>query len=312
MQNTINLLFTMNQNYVMPCVVALTSIFENDKESNFRIWMLHSGIGEFEKEKIKELSEKYNQEINEIEVDLKYFSEIDFGRWSKETWYRLLVNEYIKEGLDRILYLDCDIIVTDSLKKFYNMDFDNKYLVTPLFDDAINNGKRLGLAKDSQYFPAGFLLYNLPKVREVFSYNNIIEQIQKWGDKLVFYDMDLLNILFNNKVKIINKEFYYIGDDRNFKESKIPSIIHFSASKPWHNLIRGKYDDIWLKYLKLSPYSYLYKERFNNIKTKILRSKLGKIFVRTFLGTKVFTTIDKVLPKNIHKVLRDFYRKNFK
>lgn len=312
MNNKINLLFTMNQNYVMPCVVALTSIFENDEESNFRVFMLHSGIGDLEREKIRELAEKYKQDIKEIKVDEKYFSEIGHGRWSKETWYRLLVNEYIPRDLDRILYLDCDIIVTDSLLKFYNVDFEGKYIVTPIFEGSIDNGKRLNLPEDSIYFPAGFLLYNLNKINDLFNYEFIIEKIEENEERLKFFDMDLLNILLYDKAKIIHKDFYYIDEDRNFKEKRIPSIIHYSASKPWHNLIRGKYDDIWLKYLKLSPYSYLYDEKYSSLKVKFLRSRPVKFFIRTFLGTKVFTTFDQILPHKIHTRLRDIYRKYFK
>ena len=312
MNKKINLLFTMNRNYVMPCIVALTSIFENDKESDFTVFLLHSGITDFEIKKIKELADKYNQEIKEIEVDGKYFADIDSKRWSRETFYRLLTKEYIPEDLDRILYLDCDIIVTDSLLKFYNIDFTDKYLATPVFEEGQHQGGRLGLPKDSVYFPAGFLLYNLKKINNIFGYENILSKIKEYEDKLIFNDMDLLNILLFDKVKIINKDFYYIGEDKDFNEKKPASIVHYSASKPWHNLIRGRYDDIWLQYLKLSPYSYLYNEKYNNFKTKFLRSRPTIFLARTFFGREVFITLEKILPKNIHAILRSIYRKYFK
>lgn len=314
MSQKINLLFTCNKNYIMPCVVAMTSIFENDKESLFNVFILHSGIGDFEKEKLKELENKYKCEIKEIKVDDKYFTGIDSKRWSKELWYRLLVEEYIPKDIDRIFNLDCDIIVTDSLLKFYNIDFDGKYLIAPYFDDAatVENSLRLNLPKDYIYFPSAFLLYDLNKIREILNYDNILENINKYKDILNFPEMDLLNILFHDKVKIISKDFYYVGDDRYGRGNKIPSIIHYSASKPWHNLIRGRYDDIWLKYLKLSPYSYLYEEKYDNLKIKFLRSKITRLFIRTFLGSSVFMTLDKILPKNIHSILRNIYRKYFK
>lgn len=314
MEKKINLLFTMNRDYVMPCIVALTSIFENDKDGKFNVFMLHSGIGDIERQRIKELEDKYKQNITEIEVDHNYFQGINYGRWSKELWYRLLVEEYIPQDLDRIFNLDCDIIVTGDLKKFYNTDFEDKYLIAPYFDDAISveNNRRLGFSRDYIYFPSAFLVYNLDKMRSELNYPNLIKNIDKYKEILKFPEMDLLNLMFHDRVKIVSKDLYYIGDDRPFRKGETPSIIHFSASKPWHNLIRGKYEDIWLKYLRLSPYSYLYDEKYNNLKTKLLRSIPGKFIIRTFFGTNVFTILDRVLPKKIHNHLRKSYRKYFK
>lgn len=312
MTRSINLLFTMNRNYVMPCMVALTSIFENDKDSSFQVFLLHSGITDFEIKKINELREKYNHNIIEKKVEDKYFSGADYKRWSKETYYRLLVNEYIPKDFERILYLDCDIIVTDSLFKFYNIDMQDKYIAAPIWENTINQGSRLGLPEGSIYFPAGFILYNLKKVNEIFNYENIKNIINKNKDRLVFADMDLLNLLLYDKVRLFKKDFYYIGEDKDFKETAPPSIIHYSASKPWHNLIRGRYDDIWLKYLRLSPYAFLYKQKYSSLKTKILRSWLVKFFVRTFFSTKVFNTLDEILPVKLHDFLRKFYRKYLK
>ena len=310
----INLLFTCDRNYIMPTVVAMTSIFENDKDSEFLVYILHSGIGEFEKEKLKELENKYKCKVVDIKVDEKYFKDLFFGRWSKELWYRLLIKEYIPKDLGRIFNLDSDIIVTDKLGKFYNIDFEDKYIIAPYFDDAntTENKKRIMISQDLTYFHP-MSIFNLNKIDEILNYDNVIKNIKKHENKLAFPEMDLLNILFSDKVRIIPKDFYYVGDDRYGRINKMPSIIHYSSSKPWDNFIRGKYDEIWLYYLKISPYSELYYKKYNNFKTRFLRNSIVRFFIRNiFFNSKLFIFMDKILPRSLHKILKKFYRKYIK
>ena len=114
----------------------------------------------------------------------------------------------------------------------------------------------------------------------------------------------------NFNAKNLNRIFNYT----NKKEIDHTSIFHYATGKPWNNLFSGSCEDIWYKYLLLSPYSYLYKEKFGRLKYKILRSGLIKYFL--FLYIHITPFIDNffkvLLPKKIFFHLKSFYRKNIK
>ena len=63
--------------------------------------------------------------------------------------------------LDRILYLDVDIVVIQSLRELYNMDFEsNLYIASSHVNERMThlNAKRLGLKEDVPYINTGVLL----------------------------------------------------------------------------------------------------------------------------------------------------------
>ena len=119
---TINFLFSCNAEYLMPLNVSIVSIFENHKDNYINIYILHSNLSDKQKENLISLSHEYKQHIHMIEVEEKYYSKAPSLRWSKETYYRLLINELLPKNIDRIIYLDCDIVINNSVEELYSIE----------------------------------------------------------------------------------------------------------------------------------------------------------------------------------------------
>ena len=85
----------------------------------------------------------------------------------------------LKPNLEKVLYLDCDILVTDSLSDLWSIDINNYYcaVVEEMYEKTHNDAKRLGV---EAFFNAGVLLLNNKK----WVYENIQEMWKNIFDKV--------------------------------------------------------------------------------------------------------------------------------
>ena len=94
--------------------------------------------------------------------------------------------------------------------------------------------------KSGRYFNAGVMIINYPKWVDRNIKSKSIEIIKEKKQKLVLWDQDVLNIIFDGSFDDIDQEFNYRMDILNFSDNEISSIekdvylIHyFGKSKPW-------------------------------------------------------------------------------
>ena len=126
----IHIVFSCNNDYAQHLAVTIASILKNSKkDEKFAFYILDGGISEENKYKINLLAKIKTFEIFYIQVNSQIFftsfKNTIWGHISIETYFRYLIPQFFQH-LDKILYLDVDIVVNDSLQKFYNIDFYNK------------------------------------------------------------------------------------------------------------------------------------------------------------------------------------------
>lgn len=262
-----NILVAVNRNYISKLKVLIESIRFNNKVK-LDVFLFHSELLDEDIDELNQFISKNNRsELHAIRVDAKIFSgiNIDIPGLSIETYYRLMASELLPSNIDRILYLDVDIIVDGSLYEFYNIDFEDKVAVVcedtiASFRDDIRT--RIGLSKEGKYFNAGVILFNMNKWRETISYKEI-KQILLSGVKYPFHDQDILNILLDGKLKYISPFIYnfeiVLGRDyidyyiKNVEKSDIkPIIYHYAGdinAKPWNTSFNcGDFNKYYWKY----------------------------------------------------------------
>ena len=126
----ISIAMASDSNYIYPTIVSMTSILEN-KRSDTKIdfyLMLSGDLEQSLKNKILHLQEKYsNCTITLIDMKDKLSSLYKSRHLSTATYYRLILPSLLPQ-LDKILYLDSDIIVRQDLSSLFDYDVDNFYL----------------------------------------------------------------------------------------------------------------------------------------------------------------------------------------
>jgi len=248
-----NIFFAINDNYVTPLAVALTSILENTNK-DLHFFILQKNLSDASKSKISNLIKCYfNANVEYIDIDSKLFanfeSKIDYI--SQESYFRYLIPQ-LKPNLDKALYLDADLVVIKDISELYETKIEDNYCagVRDLF---INKYKeKIGLSLTDLYINSGVMLLNCKKIREDNMVDELLKNNHKYKEVAYFQDQDIINITFKGKIKEIDSIYNFATFDikNNFEKSKDAVIVHFTGEfKPWLPNCWNKLKHLWDYYL---------------------------------------------------------------
>ena len=241
-----NILIAINDGYYIPAKVMLTSLCENNRFEKHNVYLLYSQLKDYNIEDLKTTMASYGCIVNPVFVDDKNFEGLPVSHhFSIETYYRFLMQSKVPESLDRILWLDADMIIKGSLKEFYYQRFEDNYVVVC---ESINKDpsiliKKLCLPEGTTYFNAGIILFNLEMIRREINPRVYFEYARDHADRITWLDQDILNVIFAEKKKI---DDYRIYNYQHFTNHIIPPsekkildndtvVLHYIGSvKPWH------------------------------------------------------------------------------
>ena len=185
-----------------------------------------------------------------------------FKRITNETYYRLLMMDYLPESVDRVLYIDPDTVVLRDISPLYNIDFKGKTIAaaghTKLFIEDINH-IRFRTGRDSRYFNAGVMMVNLEKMRKNVTSQMVFDYVKKNKRWLFVADQDVLNGMFGNDMIPIDECIYNLDEKtiiynpRKVKGVKWVEentvIVHFNGKyKPWKEGYKGKLAHLWFRF----------------------------------------------------------------
>lgn len=280
--DTINILCATDNRYAPYCGIMLTSLFESNSEHRFEVFVLNDGsVSENNRKKFLRLEEIYHCSIHLIQVDNALLRNCPIQPLNRKitipTYYRLIASELLPSSVHKVLYFDCDVIVSGDITPFWNMSLDKVVLVAVkdcFFHAVETTYDRLGYPKEYGYFNAGVLLLNLDFWREHEISRKIIEFMEhRTSEQLWMMDQDLLNAFLYDKKRFISEkynfqtEFFMPGFWKNYtkdykqvllREGENPVVIHYCGSlKPWTiRYQKSPYGVLWKKYLNLSLWKH--------------------------------------------------------
>lgn len=266
-----NLLVTLDGNYLIPLKIMLGSLFFNNPGEKFRIYMIGSGISPEEESSLSAFCADHGQELIPVSYHDSLFENAPVLRYySKAMYYRLLAAEILPQSLDRVLYLDPDILIIGKIRPLYEMDISDG-----LFAAAMHNGLtgisgyvtklRLPDYETDQYFNSGVLLMDLAKMREKVRPEDIFNFVEKYKDFLILPDQDILNGLYGDQIISIEESLWNY-DVRQYEAYRLVSqgekdmdwvmdntaVLHFCGkNKPWKKRYRGRFSSLYKHYQHL-------------------------------------------------------------
>lgn len=297
--DSIHIVFASDNAYVQHLGVLLVSIFENNKDESIVVHLLSDNISTHKKALLSQVvEEQYKQKLLYYEMDKSLFK--DFPLQAKDhisiaAYYRLKLCDLLPKEMSRILYLDCDMIVTGSIRPLWDTDITGMALAAVM--DSLSfmpeTFERLSLPANDKYFNTGTLLINLDFWRQEDVFERALRVAEEKSDILLWHDQDILNLLFHKNWKripfrwnVMNTlmrpfPFYTPAIVREIDyEIQQRVIIHYTCAwKPWiypcDNPLRSEY----YIYLALSPW-----KRFKPQKTVWKRFLWGIHYLRIALG----------------------------
>lgn len=260
-----NICLASDDEYSKYMGTAMVSILNNsldDEEIVFHL--LDGGISKENKDNLLSLKNIKNCEIYFYTPDIKkyetWYLKSNSENWSPATFYRLSIPSIIP-NVDKILYLDCDVIVNLSLRELFEIDIENYYALVCKED-----------WREEGYFNAGVLMIN----NKLWKESNIEEVFCEYYNKnYINYgclDQDLLNDVLKGKVKIIDKKWNFFPMINNkplgismddYIEANKKSIIHYIYYKPWDEesiSVGSIYFNYYWQHYMSTPWFKDYKE----------------------------------------------------
>lgn len=294
--DTINILCATDDNYAPYCGIMLTSLLENSKDCQVQVYVFLGGLlSPKNKKKLIALEGKYKCNIHLMSIPPetagKFVVNKDLGihthSWvTSATFFRLLAADLLPEDVHKVLYLDCDIIIKDSVLQLWNSDLTDIAFAGVLDDSSEDNCKRLGYAAEEYYMNAGVALYNLDYWRKNGITSKLIDYMNNYHERLTLMDQDVINGTLHGKGlrlperynflitffdKICWSSFSDSYKEKLIEESNHTVIIHYCGRvKPWDfRYIGSPFWGIWNRYRKVSAWknARITKPRGTYIKT---------------------------------------------
>lgn len=263
-----NLLFCFDRNCVEQFTLCMKSILLHGGYAHYDVYILHSATDpELEADVGKSFTEAVS--FHFIPLDRTLFADFPTtGRYPSEIYFRLAAPLLLPKELDRILYLDTDILVINSLQTLYEIDFEgNCYIGCTHTRELLTkiNRARLGAKASAAYINTGVLLMNLPVLRQTINMADICEYTDR--QRLFLPDQDILFALYGDRVKLVDTLRYNLSDRilsiHNTEHLSHPLdldwvrrnsvVIHYCGkNKPWRREYIGKLGIFYQELLALT------------------------------------------------------------
>jgi len=257
----IPIFFATDDNYLPYLDVAIRSLIANaSKEYKYTINILNTGLQAHNIDIVKQ-SETDDVTINfrDITNDITAIKDKLKGlyHFSVEMYYRLFI-ENIFPQYDKVIYLDCDIVVLGDISKLYNIDLEGNWLAGVTCHIVKEHEVFSKYVKAStgidpiNYINSGILLMNMKKLREVNLAEQFMYVLSTYNVDVIDPDQAYINFLCRGHIK-------YLPNGWNKEAIDTPlqgdlNIVHYALyKKPW------QYDDVinqeyFWQYAKLSPF----------------------------------------------------------
>ncbi len=265
-----NLLFALDQNYIPQLKVLLTSLWINNPGEIFSLYLMYNNLPSQTLDELATWCKKTGYELSPIEVEESLFQSAPVNnRYPVEMYYRLLAAQILPDHVEKILYLDPDILVINPIRPLWETELD-----THLFAAAAHTGKtelannvnRIRLGVEHDYYNSGVLLMNLRQCRKEIVPKEIFDFVESHRKELMFPDQDILNAMYGSRILPLD-DVLWNYDARNYNHYMVRSsakynsrwvmehtaILHFCGkAKPWKSGYIYRFGVLYMHYEQLT------------------------------------------------------------
>jgi lipopolysaccharide biosynthesis glycosyltransferase len=266
----LDILVTIDSNYLLPLRVMLKSLFLNNPDERFLIHLFHTDLDEAQLAELGCFIALDGHALAALRMDDAAFAGAPvLLHYTKAMYYRLLAFKLLPPGLDRVLYLDPDILVINPVRPLYETDLTGK-LYAAAYHDLVPtkeiNKIRLYPYEIESYYNSGVLLMNLELQRREIRESAIFDFVEENRAKLIMPDQDIINALYAKKIRTLDEKlhnydvryyrYYFITTsgacDMDFVLGNTV-ILHFCGKrKPWNRGYIGQFYALYKHYETLA------------------------------------------------------------
>lgn len=255
----INICFAIHDEkgtYAKHTAVSMLSVFLHT-EDMVRVFLLHDEtLSNKSMQRFDAMAKKYGHSIEYYLIDVvdEWINLKNINTFTVGTMFRLLIPKVLPSDIDKVLYLDSDIVVDMDISELWNMNFGNKLILgrkelhydNPIFEQGVD---------EDTYINAGVLLFNLEGIRRKYDFFNETAAYLRAHPNCMWNDEDAINYVLNGQQGVIESRFNsYTSKLREQNEKEYDSCIyHFAGDFP-HLINMEYYDKLYFDILKETPF----------------------------------------------------------
>lgn len=262
-----NILVSLNSGYLKQLIIMLCSLLRYHPDCSFALYVMHKTLDDKDFFRLRRISPERLKVVSlEIPDDFLVGAPTS-RRYPVEMYYRIFAQKLLPQSVDRILYLDPDLVVINPLYELYDIAFGKKLFAAASHlseNSGINriNTLRLSMPQGASYANSGVMMMNISALRlqqreqEVFDYINAHKLV------LMLPDQDVLNAIYSDRIVIVDFLKYNLSERCFGLYNMNPehwnkrltldwvcentSIIHYCGrNKPWKNSYFGEFDKFY-------------------------------------------------------------------
>ncbi len=268
--------YSLDNNYVFPTLVSMTSLVENAGNNTFySIYvMIDKEFSQENQNIIKTVEQKHVEhcEVFFLKMNDKYKNETLNNRLKTPCYYRLELHNLLP-NINKIIYLDGDTGIFEDLTELINIDMKGNYILG--FLDSLPNAiEKFGIP-NATVLCSGVLLMDLDALRK----NNMTEKFNKFiaeqKEKINQQDQTIINVVCQDKISTLppkygiwcfeakihalkhnnrQRPWLKYNEEEFLKAYSHPAILHYVWPKPYWRRKRPIFNKEWWDYAKRSGF----------------------------------------------------------
>lgn len=260
---------TLDAKYMQHAAAMLSSLQRNNAQEHIHVFVIcDSAVNNTDWQKLQKVCSNTRLTAERVVIDINLFKNFKLSdHASYANYYRIQMAELLPKDIDKLLYLDVDIIVAGAIRRLYDTDISGYYLAA--VEDAQNEDKHIaGHLPDEPYFNSGIMVINLAMWRETGLNKRLSDFIINNPEKIKYWDQDALNVVCKNQWKPLPPKYNFqksllnfSGDAFTYTQQDVaaarlhPIIIHYTGkSKPWSYMDDHPMKAQYYKYLAKTPW----------------------------------------------------------
>lgn len=289
----LNIAYGVDRNFLFGSGISMTSVLVNNPDIDISFYIVTDYVDDDYLSHIEDLAKRYGTSVTVFLFNSQEFRKLPSTKaWTYAMYYRYFAFEYLSAELDSVLYLDADVVCKGSLRELSDIQFNGEYaaVIHDIDEVRLKSGERLGIPALSEgYFNSGVVFANLIVWREQGLLSKAFAILFERQAGLLYFDQDVLNILFVGNVISLRRDFNCIyGVDqelvnknndeyKNYISDKTILIHYVGVTKPWHS---------WANY-PVSKYFLAAHEQSSWSEMPLLNANTAKLYKRKSRHQKV-------------------------
>lgn len=273
MEKTYNIVCVADESYAQHAAVMLASLIDHNKEKNFHVFLLTTGMSADTMERLRSVLNSHGVitfcQAGDHLKELKGLrTATEHKTWNSIMYLKLLIPQFLTQDVERLMFLDVDMVVCSDITEVYELSLGDN-VVAACDDYKFQQASRdlLKLHPSEQYINSGMMVIDLDAWRTIEETKPMADFISEYRH-LLRNDQDGIALYFRGKIQLVPNRwnattFYfeqlprvldkYLSEVDEIRHN--PAIVHFCEPvKPWFRDCHHPYRHLYRHYLALTPW----------------------------------------------------------